>query len=96
MNNSVNSILIHADDDVATALVELVPGACGRYMLQGIVHELAVRDRIPEYHKFAVRDIRRSEPVRKYGEIIGEAVDDIRSGAHVHVHNIVSPGENRK
>lgn len=96
MNNPVNSILIHADDDVATALIELIPGDRGRYVVQGKICEIAITEKIPEYHKFAVRDIKRTEPVRKYGEVIGDAVESIQRGAHVHVHNIVSPGEKRK
>jgi len=92
MTNPVNSIMIHYADDVATALVKLNPGDFGRYVLQGEICEVAVADIIPKYHKFALRDIAASEPVHKYGEVIGKAIQPIRKGAHVHVHNIVSPG----
>jgi altronate dehydratase small subunit len=91
MANPVNSILINPADDVATALVELAPGDPGSFMSQGQLHEITITQRIPQYHKFAVRDIKRCNPVTKYGEIIGEAIQDIRSGSHVHVHNIASP-----
>src|SRR5437764_12419120 len=39
-------------------------------------------------HKFALRDIRKGEPVLKYGQIIGFANQDIPDGTHVHVHNV--------
>ena len=39
-----------------------------------------------------LRRIRENERVFKYGEAIGRAVCDIPAGAHVHEHNIVSPG----
>ena len=79
-------------DDVATAIVDLIQGDSGQYMVQDAVVEIALTENIPRYHKFAVRDIRKNELVRKYGEVIGRAVCNIARGSHVHVHNIVSPG----
>lgn len=43
---------------------------------------------IPAAHKVAISDIRRSEPVRRYGQIIGFATQPIRRGEHVHMHNL--------
>ena len=90
--NSVNSIVISESDNVATALVELLQGDVGRFMLRGKTVQVAVLAPIPQYHKFAIRRIRENERVFKYGEAIGRAVCDIPAGAHVHEHNIVSPG----
>ena len=42
----------------------------------------------------AVRDIRKGEPVVKYGEHIGIASCDIKAGEHVHVHNVEGHREN--
>ncbi|HVU35412.1 MAG TPA: altronate dehydratase family protein [Opitutaceae bacterium] len=42
---------------------------------------------IPTAHKFALRPIRRQEPVVRFGRTIGEAADDILTGAWVHDHN---------
>ncbi len=92
MENPVNSILIDRMDNVATAIVDLLRGDVGLYEGQGAVIEVLITENIPKYHKFAVRDIRKNEVVRKYGEAIGRAVCDIDKGSHVHVHNIVSPG----
>ena len=92
MTNPFNSILIHEKDNVATALVELFRGDVGRYLFRDKIAEVAIAETIPRYHKFALRDIRKNERVCKYGEVIGLAVDSIASGAHVHDHNIKSPG----
>ncbi|MEV4518242.1 altronate dehydratase family protein [Dactylosporangium sp. NPDC049525] len=45
-------------------------------------------DDIPAGHKVAVRAVAAGAPVRKYGEVIGIARDDIPAGAHVHLHNL--------
>ncbi len=95
MKNPVNSILINAADDVATTLFELEQGDVGRYVLENKIQEVSITGAVPQYHKFAVRDIRRSEAVHKYGEVIGVAVEDIGKGSHVHVQNLTSPGRNR-
>jgi hypothetical protein len=36
-------------------------------------------------------DIEKTKPVYKYGQLIGEAIDAIPKGSHVHDHNIASP-----
>lgn len=38
-------------------------------------------------HKLARHDLARGAPIRKFGQIIGYAIDDIPAGAHVHSHN---------
>jgi altronate hydrolase len=43
---------------------------------------------VPSGHKVALVDIPRGTHVRKYGEVIGVATDDIAAGSHVHVHNL--------
>lgn len=55
----------------------------------------AVED-IPIYHKMASRDIKKGEPIVKYGQHIGLAACDIKQGSHVHVHNVESHRENLK
>ena len=45
---------------------------------------------IPAGHKFALRDIKKDEYVIKYGEIIGRATQDIKTGDWVHTHNVKS------
>ncbi len=89
--NQTNSILIHEADDVATAIVELRRGDLGKYTVAGRVAQVEIREEIPRYHKFAVRNIKSSDRVFKYGEVIGEAICDIAAGTHVHTHNLRSP-----
>lgn len=92
MTNQMNAILINKADNVATAIVELFKGERAQFWTCGEIIEILITEKIPQYHKFAVRDIRKNELVRKYGEIIGKALSDICQGSHVHVHNITSPG----
>jgi altronate dehydratase small subunit len=92
MTDPVNSILIDETDDVATAIVDLSRGSVGRYFVQGAIAEIEITENIPRYHKYAVRDIRKTELVRKYGANIGQATQDICRGTHVHIHNITNPG----
>ena len=49
---------------------------------------VTLREDIPMGHKAALRNIRKGEPVIKYGFPIGEATGDIPEGAHVHTHNL--------
>ena len=90
--NPANSIVISDTDNVATALKELRRGDVGRYLFQGKTVEIVIVEAIPQYHKFAIYNIRENEPVRKYGEVIGRSITAISAGAHVHEHNIISPG----
>ena len=39
-------------------------------------------------HKYAIKDIKKGENVIKYGCPIGHATEDIKSGDHVHTHNL--------
>lgn len=41
-------------------------------------------------HKIALSDIKKDEPIIKYGFSIGKARTDIKKGEHVHCHNIYS------
>ncbi len=51
---------------------------------------LTASDDIPAGHKYALRDIMKGETVVKYGQIIGRATCDIKSGEWVHTHNVKS------
>ena len=45
---------------------------------------------IPAGHKIALCDIKKDEPVIKYGFPIGKAKTDIKKGEHIHCHNLYS------
>lgn len=85
------SFLVHdAEDAVGVAVQDITPGPAvpGRVQSTGAELTLDVVDTVPLGHKVALREIARGEPVVKYGVVIGLATDDIRTGQHVHVHNL--------
>ncbi|MEF8852283.1 MAG: UxaA family hydrolase [Haloarculaceae archaeon] len=76
--------LVLADDDtVATAVADI---EAGRRLETGD-SPVVVAEEIPFGHKLALRDHAVGDPVRKYGEVIGEATDPIERGEWVHTHN---------
>ncbi|MBL9034204.1 MAG: altronate dehydratase, partial [Rhodospirillaceae bacterium] len=50
--------------------------------------EVTPREPIPRGHKLAVQAIAVGAPVRKLGQIIGNATRAIEPGQHIHVHNV--------
>jgi len=45
-------------------------------------------NKIPQGHKISIKEIKKGEKIYKYGQIIGEAIKDIKIGDHVHEHNL--------
>jgi altronate hydrolase len=78
------AIHLHPDDDVAIATSELP----SRLEITGPWGPIRVTKLIHTGHKVALRAIASGDPVRRYGQIIGFATDDIVPGAHVHSHNL--------
>lgn len=76
------AVRLHPADNVVVAPVRIARGA--RLAGEGIT---AV-DSIPMGHKIATQRIAAGEIIRKYGQVIGVATEDIAPGRHVHVHNI--------
>ena len=76
------TIRLKAEDNVVTCREELPAGTSlgDENLSTGAV--------IPAGHKIATQAIAKSEPVRKYDQIIGFATEDIAVGDHVHVHNV--------
>jgi altronate hydrolase len=50
---------------------------------------LIVREKIPASHKIAVKDLKKGDPVIKYGEEIGRTNQDIPKGGWILAHNLV-------
>ena len=48
---------------------------------------------IPAWHKMAIKAVEKGGSVYKYGAVIGVAIEHIKTGDHVHTHNIHSPGK---
>ncbi|HEX4976979.1 MAG TPA: UxaA family hydrolase [Nocardioides sp.] len=85
------SFLVHdAEDAVGVAVHDIEPGAgvVGRVQSTGGELTLDVVEPVPLGHKVALRDLAAGSPVVKYGVVIGLATHDIRTGQHVHVHNL--------
>lgn len=51
---------------------------------------LTAKADIPYGHKIALVDIPKGAQVTKYALSIGTALEDIKAGDHVHVHNVES------
>jgi len=79
------AILLHATDSVAV-IKDWVKA--GDELVKGSFSLRAAQD-IGPGHKIAVREIAADAPVRKYGHVIGFALDRIAPGQHVHTHNLV-------
>lgn len=83
----MNKVLkINEKDNVVTSTVELKKG--DSFEIEGNV--ITCNEDVPVFHKIAITDINKDEICYKYGEIIGDALVDIKAGDHVHVHNIES------
>ncbi len=85
------ALVMHPLDDVATTLRALPAGEV--VAIQGVAGRhggIWLRDAIGLCHKFALRDIAKGAVVRKYGEAIGHATQNIQAGEHVHTHNLKS------
>ncbi|RJP34884.1 MAG: D-galactarate dehydratase [Actinobacteria bacterium] len=81
-----NALIINEADNVAVTLEDIRKGE-PVYLNDG--RQIAAADDLPFSHKVALRDLARGEDILKYGEIIGQAKKDIKSGDWVHVHNLV-------
>lgn len=86
MNGTVldGRALVMADDDtVATALADLEPGD----RLDDADPSVTVAESVPFGHTVALVDVDAGDPIRKYGECIGEATEPVGRGEWVHTHN---------
>lgn len=81
------AILLHQKDNVATALTALDKGEMVSVEADERRVEVTLQDEIPFGHKCALRDISAGEDVLKYGLSIGRALEDVKAGSWVHVHN---------
>ena len=86
----LQATLLHPADNVATALIDLPSGCALSLAAGGRSHDVVTREVIPAGHKVALGALSAGDPVRKYGEPIGCASQDIAAGAWVHGHNLVA------
>lgn len=83
---------VHAEDNVATVFANGTQAGDTVIVRdkKGGEENIVARDGIPYGHKIALRDIKKGEPIVKYGEKLGIASADIARGMHVHVQNLDS------
>ena len=77
-------IKIHSNDLVAVALCPLEKGTVCNVDGQ----EVTLIEDIAQGHKFALKDIKKDQPIIKYGYPIGIAKEDIKQGSWIHTHNM--------
>ncbi len=77
-------IQIHPNDLAAVALMPLKKDT----VIRTGSHTLALREDIPQGHKFALTDIAAGQPVIKYNAPIGIAKEAIPAGSWIHTHNL--------
>ncbi|MBY9011089.1 MAG: UxaA family hydrolase [Candidatus Lokiarchaeota archaeon] len=79
-------IIMNPDDNCATALEDIPKNA------QVLINEdnIIINHNIPLGHKFALNDINEGNLVKKYGQSIGIATEDIKKGDWIHTHNLIS------
>jgi altronate dehydratase small subunit len=85
---AIPALMIHPDDNVATALRSLAAGEIIGVAAGGQEMSVELLQSVPFGHKLALRDIPAGENVVKYGEKIGLASVAISRGEHVHTHNV--------
>ncbi len=78
------AILLNPADDVMIAKANIPAGT----IIEDGGTRVEVRQDIRAGHKIARRPAKSGAPVRRYGQIIGFATQDIAVGDHVHVHNL--------
>jgi hypothetical protein len=79
-------IIMSEGDNCATSLDNLTEGE--EISLNGKNFKIAQDIEIG--HKFSLKEIKKGDFVKKYGQIIGLATEDIKKGDWIHTHNIKS------
>jgi (2R)-sulfolactate sulfo-lyase subunit alpha len=85
-------VLAHSPkDNVAVVVVEGLTAGTEAF---GVVTEdnsaftVMVKHDVPIGHKVALKDLKAGDTAIKYGQDIGRFVQDVKTGEHVHVHNL--------
>lgn len=81
---TVLGLRLRPDDDVAVVFED---GAAGSQVRAGS-EAITALDAIPRGHKITLKPVDPSDPVPKYGQIIGFATSRIGIGDHVHTHDL--------
>ena len=90
----VNPLLLAPQANLVVPLEPIKKSETVPYMCAGDQKTISALEDITIYHKLAACDIKKGEPIVKYGEHIGLAARDIKQGEHVHTHNLEEHREN--
>ena len=88
----IRFICMREHDTVATALQDAHVGDIATIYdsANKMMHQVDVHENIPFGNKIALANMKNTENVIKYGEIIGQCTTSIKMGHLVHVHNVKS------
>ncbi|MCI6152237.1 UxaA family hydrolase [Fusobacterium perfoetens] len=87
----IKGITISKNDNIIVAIEYIKKGEKIEYKtVDEKIKEIEILEDIPIYHKIALENINKGEIIKKYGEVIGIAIEEIKKGTHVHTHNIKS------
>ena len=77
-------------DNVGVATVDIKSGenVKGLYMDSQMPVQVKALQDIPLGHKIALTKFKKDDAVIKYGHDIGRVVAEIKTGEHVHIHNL--------
>jgi altronate hydrolase len=75
------TLRLNPSDPVVVAMRDIAAG-------EMVTAKVKAAEPIGRGHKVAILPIAAGEPVRKFGQIIGNATKAIQPGQHVHVHNL--------
>ena len=90
----ISALIIDEKDSVVVAIEPITKGTVISYRFNDEVRTISAIDDVQIYHKIAIKNVKKGEPVVKYGQHIGIAATDVKVGEHVHVHNVESHREN--
>jgi altronate dehydratase len=88
--NQRRVLVLHPSDNVAVALTPLMPGETVAVADSTMATAVQVQMSIPTGHKVALCPLPKGRTVIKYGQPVGMVTQDIATGEHVHIHNVVS------
>lgn len=78
------SLMVHPNDSVVMVLEDAFAGDTVNTP-HGAV---SLTEDIEFAHKVCIFDLKKAQPVIKYGEEIGYTLDNISAGSWIHIHNM--------
>ena len=74
------------EDNCATSLTDIPKDD----VIQISGNNIKINHDIPMGHKFALKNLNTGDLIKKYGQIIGIATEDIKVGDWIHTYNVKS------